>query len=290
LAACPTYPPATAPTAAPTNAGSYLPIITVNGGNVLTVEASHTGKYVDEGATCTDSIYGMQNVTTAGSVDLADNRGAPHIIEYTCFNPEGSMDTALRFVFVRDTTCPHCYLHDERSSVSVEASFPFDPNSVGYCNDTFAAVTAHVKGAVDVEAVGTYILEYTATDYSGNTDNSCGDYTTTLMTVTVIDTLKPVIALSVNKEVLHVGETGDVSSSQQHFGEANPAEEWRQNQLRQPNQNDFSHVGDSFLAETRTTTVEWVTTRLGSVGMCITAVAALFFRSRRRRTDESRLV
>jgi hypothetical protein len=282
---CPTGPPATAPTAAPTFTGSYVPIITVVGGNIVTVEASHSLKYVDAGATCSDELYGELNVTSVGTVDRTDDRGTPHIIEYTCRNQEGSIDTAVRYVFVRDTICPKCFL-DGPAAITVEASFPFDLLSAGHCNDTFASIATSVKGSLDVEDVGTYILEYTATDHSGNTDFSCGDYTMTSMTVTVVDTLKPVIALSVSRNVQYLSNTGDVSSTDAHFGEANPAATWSPN-LDQQSQTDVN-IGDSFLAETRSGTAQWI--RFGSVGMCIAALAAVVTQRRRRREDQSAMV
>merc|ERR1712078_694730 len=82
---------------------------------------------------------------------------------------------AVRTVVVKDTTCPTCTITGE-STVSVQASFPYEDSGAS-CTDTLdGELTPTVAGLaqVNVENTGTYVITYTVTDASGNgVDGDC---------------------------------------------------------------------------------------------------------------------
>jgi len=204
-----------------------LPVITVIGGNIVTIEASTdvAHAYTDAGASCVDQVDGdlTQAIVTAGAhtVPTAPSADAA-IITYTCVNSGGFSQTATRKVFVKDTTCPACSIVGKDEAI-VEASFPFHDGGIS-CEDNFSHdIKIFTTGSVDVEAVGTYKITYKAHDEAGNWNNGeaadgghCLHPTGALIrTVTVVDTLKPVIALKYREQVLDPAaselrsETGD---------------------------------------------------------------------------------
>jgi hypothetical protein len=217
-----------------------LPIITVIGGNIITVEATTDAAqaYADAGASCVDQVDGdlTSSIVTTGtdSVSTAPST-EPAFVTYTCVNNEGKTQTATRTVFVKDTRCPQCAVVGKAEAI-VEASFPFADEGV-HCVDNFSHdVKVFTTGSVDVEAVGTYRITYKAEDGAGNWNNGDakdGEHClhpsgALIRTVTVVDTLKPVIALKYRTQVLSDpaasepgSETGDETTVVQRASELN---------------------------------------------------------------------
>jgi hypothetical protein len=188
--------------------------VTPNPGNapVLIVEASATDLYADAGAVCNDAVWGILSVTTGGSVDKS--AVGTYEITYDCVNPAPWKVSAVqktRTVKVQDTTKPVCKLEGVES-VTVEASFPYSDDSASCVDSIDGTLRVVASGSVNVEQVGTYKLTYTATDASGNSAS-------TIRTVVVKDTLKPVIGLQVGNKYIHVSKGEDTGVR----GEENPA-------------------------------------------------------------------
>merc|ERR1712094_136102 len=105
--------------------------------------------------------------------------------------------------------------------MGVEASFSYvDPGAV--CTDSLDGSVATVAhGIVNTQHTGVYTVTYRARDRYGNwNDADCVGSQEYVRTVTVVDTLKPVIALHYSQNVLGVSDATDTAV---HSGEANPA-------------------------------------------------------------------
>jgi hypothetical protein len=105
-----------------------------------------------------------------------------------------------RVITVQDTYCPHCTMTGEEK-VTVEASFPFTLGNTTCtdASDTPDELNAKLTkfGHVDVEKTGVYRITYRVKDYNGNwNDGNCIGKKRYVRTITVQDTLKPVIGLS----------------------------------------------------------------------------------------------
>jgi hypothetical protein len=230
IAQGPTSSPTAAPTHLPTPSPTYMsfPVLAINGGNVVTVEASIPAKpYQDLGAKCTDLIDGdlTDTIKVSGTIDLSKFNADAQILTYSCTNAGGATQEARRFVYVQSAVCPHCFLHGN-TSLSVEASFPFVDDGIT-CTDNFPHPELQYakKGRVEVEVAGVYKMTYVATDRAGNSNEMCGQ-TPIVRTVEVVDTLKPVIGLKYRTAQLLDGATSETSTSSLYRGTRNPADSY----------------------------------------------------------------
>jgi hypothetical protein len=98
--------------------------------------------------------------------------------------------------------CPTCEVTSDEET-TIEASFPFVDHQV-LCSDNMdlTPIPASTSGEVDVELTGQYIITYSATDGSHNTNfirkyngSVCNVRLSQKRTVVVTDTLVPVISL-----------------------------------------------------------------------------------------------
>jgi hypothetical protein len=202
------------------------------GDDIMTVEATTSGFFEDPGAKCMDPVWGdiSASIKTAGTVELVVP--STYRVEYTCTNPApwSVSATKLRTVVVRDTTCPVCTLNGKHK-ISVEADFTLtDPGAT--CNDMISGqLSVEQTGNVNVRTVGEYKITYRAKDMAGNWNDGCGQ-AKTIRTVQVIDTLKPVIALSSPEgQYIHVSKGDDTSTADTSHGLANPAGSYFQKKI-----------------------------------------------------------
>ena len=161
------------------------PVVTLNGAADVTVEC-HTS-FSDPGASASDSCGGPTPVSTSGSVNV--NVPGDYTLTYSATDASGNTGTATRAVHVRDTIAPVITLNGA-SSMTVECHTSFsDPGATATdACDTSVPVT--VSGSVNVNSPGTYTLTYNASDDSGNAASP------KTRTVTVVDTIKPVITVN----------------------------------------------------------------------------------------------
>merc|ERR1719305_2286576 len=118
------------------NVDHMRPIIQILGSNDMTLEASHQGNYVDDGATCSDQVDGVisQNVEVSGDVVNLSKVGT-YVITYNCQDKRGNFaPTMTRRVHVKQTSCPTCVCTTCAEVLEHEASFPFTDTPVS-CTD-----------------------------------------------------------------------------------------------------------------------------------------------------------
>merc|ERR1711871_1535350 len=92
------------------NVDHTRPIIQILGSDDMTLEATHQGNYIGDGATCSDQVDGVisQNVEVSGDVVNLSKVGE-YKIQYNCKdNADRSAVTAERIVKVEQTSCPTC--------------------------------------------------------------------------------------------------------------------------------------------------------------------------------------
>jgi len=152
------------------------PVITLSGGNPLTVERYST--YNEPGATAD----GGEAVVISGSVDT-DTVGS-YTVTYTATDDQNNKSSKTRTVKVVDTTAPVITLIGS-NPLTVERYATYnDPGSTSYGGGDVT-----VTSTVDTSIVGSYTVTYTATDDQNN-------QTKVTRTVEVVDTIGPVITLS----------------------------------------------------------------------------------------------
>ena len=159
------------------------PVITINGDNPATVELGST--YSDAGATAMDAFHGSTNVIASGNVDTT--AVGSYTVTYTATDLDGNTATATRTVNVVDTTAPVITVLGDNPATSELGVAYTDAGATA--SDASGAVTVVSTGSVDVNTLGTYTINYSATDASGNTG-------TESRTVTVSDTTAPVFTSS----------------------------------------------------------------------------------------------
>jgi|GEM_PF-905663 len=159
------------------------PAIMLTGPNPMTVEC-HTS-FTDPGATANDACAGPVAVTTSGSVNV--NTPGTYTITYTASDSSGNKATQTRTVNVVDTTPPVITLNGA-NPMTIECHSSFvDPGATA--NDACAgSVAVTASGSVNVNAVGTYTLTYSASDGINTA--------TKTRTVNVVDTTPPAITLN----------------------------------------------------------------------------------------------
>merc|ERR1712023_27536 len=92
------------------NVDHTFPIIQILGSDQMTLEATHQGNYIDDGATCSDQVDGVISQNVEGSGDVVNlSKVGEYKIQYNCKdNADRSAVTAERIVKVEQTSCPTC--------------------------------------------------------------------------------------------------------------------------------------------------------------------------------------
>jgi hypothetical protein len=278
------------------------PIIQILGSDVMTLEATHQGNYIDDGATCSDQVDGVisQNVEVSGDVVNLSKVGT-YTITYNCKDSaNNAAPPATRTVVVAQTSCPKCTVHGQLR-VLHEASFPYTDAGAS-CSDVIdGPVTTHCesdnskwaadKGCdsnflIDISTTSVYMITYTAQNTVGlwNNGNNCrGGANIYTRKVTVSDTLRPVITLRYQGVKVAQGTrdaTGDDKS------DSIPAN--RPNTLHRPAglasgvpSTEFpdQHTLPTLMAEETTSSVNgWV---LGAIASAVAGLALLGYSTRR---------
>jgi len=198
------------------NVDHTFPIIQILGSDQMTLEATHQGNYIDDGATCSDQVDGVisQNVEVSGDVVNLSKVGT-YTITYNCKDSaNNAAPAARRTVVVAQTSCPRCHVFG-KDEINHEASFPY-ADAGAACSDVIDGTTTtkcyttyggnpdveatDCKGStlVDVETTGVYTIQYKSTNTVGlwnNGANCRGGPISYYRTVQVMDTLRPVISL-----------------------------------------------------------------------------------------------
>jgi hypothetical protein len=212
------------------NEDKKKPVLTILGKDIMTVEATYSANYVDDGATCSDQVDGVisQDVEVSGDVVNLGKRGT-YKINYNCKDAASNTAVQLtRTVYVADRTCPTCVITGKTSLVR-EASFPYNDQGA-VCKDNIGLGKNKIvtTNPVNVELTGKYTVTYKITDEAGNTNmgecpytgcKKCTGAKAYYRVVVVKDTLKPTIHLSFGSKVFHKTSAVDTGLNSQ----ANPA-------------------------------------------------------------------
>jgi endonuclease YncB( thermonuclease family) len=181
------------------------PVITLIGDANMTLEKTEGGNYVDPGATADDAFDGdiSDDIHVSGAVvNLA--RIGVYGIHYDVTDASGnSAATVTRTVTVADTVLVITLIGD--------ANMTLEATRNGQYMDLGATCTSNVGGnlnhavvvsgqIVDMRVPGTYTIQYNCTDDSGQSAQPA------TRSVEVQDTLPPVITLSLEDLVIHVGD------------------------------------------------------------------------------------
>jgi len=181
-------------------------VIDLIGDASLTVPQSDMADYNDPGATASDPEDGDISGSVEVSGQVVDlSMPGTYLIEFNVEDSSGNQAvTVTRSVLVQDTLAPVITLNGSDTE-TVEAGFPYtDPGATASdIVDGDISGSVVVSGAVDPAAPGTYTLTYTVQDAAGNAADPI------TRTVTVQDTLRPVIALTYSGEVLQVSDQSD---------------------------------------------------------------------------------
>lgn len=227
-----------------TTTSEFLPVIVIKGGDTKTVEATTTGKYIDAGATCSDKQDGIicapkdkwgnkNKCIRKDYVKIAkvSNPKTPYEVTYDCFDAQkNEAIQTVRYVSVVDTTKPTC---KAVSSGTHEAGFAYTDKGTTCQDNIDGAITKDCAAlkvkrnckwtrgvdSVNVKVPGKYTISYQAIDKSGNVGAKTYRY------VTVVDTLKPVIALKYKAggNYFHVGDSSDTGKLHDGTVVKNPA-------------------------------------------------------------------
>merc|ERR1711865_180892 len=158
-----------------------VPVITVTGKDTMTFEASNSALYSDKGATCVDHVDGSLNKAIEVSGDSV-NMKVPGT--YT--------------VKVQDTTAPVLTLTGNKW-VKRESGFKYKDAGATALDNLNGDITKSivVTGKVNTNKPGKYTLVYSVKDVAGNAA------TTVQRVIRVVDTLPPVISLTLKGKQIH---------------------------------------------------------------------------------------
>jgi hypothetical protein len=176
---------------------------------------SKTNAFADPGAQCEDPEDGFLPVTKSGLVDT--QTPGTYVVSYHCSDGDGhEAGVQRRTVHVKDHKCPVCALNG-LTDMTQEASFPFvDPGACFTDNydGKLSSNLTQVEGSVNIHTAGVYKLTYKHTDSSSNSNMHCSQ-DPCVRSVTVTDTLKPVLWLSYGNQIIHKSDTSDMAATSQ---------------------------------------------------------------------------
>ena len=171
------------------------PTLTLNGSSALTVACGTT--YTDAGVRAEDNIDG--NITTSVVTTIVDSSDTTlatltgvgpgtYRIHYDVTDSAGYAATRVtRTVTVVDATAPVVTLNGG-ATLSLSCGQPYEEAGATALDSCEGEVEVVIGGTVNASVPGVYTLQYSATDSAGNTS------TPLERTVTVADTLAPVIS------------------------------------------------------------------------------------------------
>jgi hypothetical protein len=138
------------------------PVITILGDNPQFVEVG--GTYVSPNPPATSD--GGEDVFVSGLVSTSTL--GDYILTYSATDAAGNVGTATRTVTVRDTVAPVITLNGA-STINLTQGDTYTEARASATDNSGEAVSVVIDGtAVDTSAVGTYTVNYSATDSSGN--------------------------------------------------------------------------------------------------------------------------
>jgi len=147
------------------------PILTLLGDLNVTVEAGFGVASLNFSATAQDLLDGDLTASIIASSNVNDNVQGDYVISYSVVDKAGNAASAReRIIRIRDTLPPVLRLLGERE-ITLEPSTPWIDPGVGAFDlaDGNLADNVLVLGAVNVNSIGDYELNYSVSDKAGNT-------------------------------------------------------------------------------------------------------------------------
>ena len=174
------------------------PVVTLNGGEVVTHEAG--GLYKDGGASAADVVDGTVSVQTSG--DVNSNKPGSYTLVYSAVDSLGNVSAKKeRTVTVRDTTGPVIKSKGDLTVIH-EAGSSYKDSGASAVDVVDGDLKVKMEGEVDVSKVGEYRLRYNVSASAGN------DALEVIRTVVVGDTGRPVITLKGKaREIIEAGSS-----------------------------------------------------------------------------------
>jgi hypothetical protein len=164
------------------------PVVTLNGGEVVTHEAG--GRYKDGGATADDVVDGAVSVQTSG--DVKSNKPGSYTLVYSAVDSLGNVSSKKeRTVTVKDTTGPVIKSKGDLTVIH-EAGSSYKDSGASAVDNVDGDLSGDVKvvSTVDISKEGSYSVTYNVSDAKGNAAVEV------VRSVSVKDTTAPVITLS----------------------------------------------------------------------------------------------
>ncbi len=140
------------------------PEVTIVGDDVVILELLDT--YTDSGVTYIDNYDTVLDYEVTNNVDTS--AVGSYLVTYVVTDSSGNETTLVRTVHVSDVIAPTASLIPSIDTVYVDEEYI--DNAIAFSDNYYIAsgISVDIVGSVDTSTVGTYIIEYTVTDPSGN--------------------------------------------------------------------------------------------------------------------------
>jgi len=169
--------------------------LNIIGERIITLEVFDV--YNDLGAELSGVNAAQYTLEIVGTVDTAVL--GEYVITYNVLDENSHIiKTGNRAVTVLDTTAPEITIIGEQE-IDVLIYDDYTDEGVTYSDNLDTTLDYEYLNEVDTDVVGTYEIEYTVTDLSGNT-------TTVIRTINVVDTTAPTATLVAGIDTVYVGE------------------------------------------------------------------------------------
>ena len=145
------------------------PIISLNDASIVYLKTGDT--YTEAGAAAVDAADGDLKITTEGTVDTSTP--GEYIVTYSVTDSAGNTASKSRRVIVSasDADGPVITLNNS-SVIYLEKGDSYGDAGAKAHDGVDGVVKVTIKGTVDTQTVGQYIVTYTATDAVGNTSSA----------------------------------------------------------------------------------------------------------------------
>ena len=164
------------------------PTITLTDTSPVTVRLG--ADYTDAGATCSDPVDGVLDVTNNATEAVDTQSRGSYTVTYTCTDTSGNEATATRTVVVTDSDSPTIVIRGSASVEVPQGSTYMDEGAECADNaDDDPSLSTSIP--VDTNQLGTYSVTYTCVDSDGNITIA-----NRVVTVTTPDTTRPTLTLN----------------------------------------------------------------------------------------------
>jgi Domain of unknown function (DUF5011) len=168
---------------------TVAPSISLNGASPENI--AYGTAYIDPGANWTDNRDGAGTIfSTSGSINT--NAIGTYSLEYSKIDAGGNTGSITRIVNVRDTVAPVVTLSGT-GDITIERGVPYTDSGATWTDNiegSGSLVLANASGSLNINSTGSYLIEYSKTDASGNISNIVS------RTIIVQDTVAPGITIT----------------------------------------------------------------------------------------------